>query len=288
MKKWFFVIAVLLLAIYEVYQQRTEVAGEKPNIAVQEAAQAVIAQDNRRTIKITKDQVYRGDLLLVNKEYPVREEGVKSDVVRLYSHKELLQGFGLLDTSIRLSQSVAQTFLEMIRAADKDGVNHFMISSGYRDSKEQSELYKEMGDARALPANHSEHNLGLSLDIGSTSAEMNQAPEGKWLQNNAWKYGFILRYPKDKSDITGIQYEPWHFRYVGLPHSAIMQEKKLTLEEYLELLKEQKNLSTTINGQSYEISYQTAANSKTVTVPAGRRYTISGDNRDGVIVTVYP
>ena len=78
--------------------------------------------------------------------------------------------------------------------------------------------------------------------------EMNQAPEGKWLTKNAWTYGFILRYPKDKTAITGIQYEPWHFRYVGLPHSLIMQQKNLALEQYLEYLKEEKTISTTIRG----------------------------------------
>ncbi len=54
---------------------------------------------------------------------------------------------------------------------------------------------------------------------------MEKAPEGKWIEENVWKHGFVLRYPKNKSNITGIQYEPWHIRYVGLPHSAIMQKR---------------------------------------------------------------
>lgn len=74
-----------------------------------------------------------------------------------------------------------------------------MINSGYRDNKEQGQLYKDMGADYALPAGYSEHNLGLALDIGSTQPDMNQAPEGKWLTKNAWTYGFILLYPKEKT-----------------------------------------------------------------------------------------
>ena len=113
------------------------------------------------------------------------------------------------------------------------------MSSGYRDFKEQSKLYKEMGSDYALPAGYSEHNLGLSLDVGSTQKKMEKAPEGKWVAENVWKHGFVLRYPKNKSHITGIQYEPWHIRYVGLPHSAIMQKENYT-RGILRLLKREK------------------------------------------------
>lgn len=77
---------------------------------------------------------------------------------------------------------------------------------------------------------------------------MDRAPEGKWIEKNAWKYGFILRYPSDKTDVTGIQYEPWHIRYVGLPHSTIMQKMNLALEEYLDYLKKEESISVSIEG----------------------------------------
>ena len=168
------------------------------------------------------------------------------------------------------------------------GLRHFMINSGYRDNKEQSQLYKEMGADYALPAGHSEHNLGLALDIGSTQDEMNQAPEGDWLINNAAAYGFILRYPKDKTAITGIQYEPWHFRYVGLPHSVIMQQKNLSLEQYLDYLKQQKSITTSVKGKIYEISYYSITQNSIIHVPSNRSYQLSGNNMDGVIITVFP
>jgi zinc D-Ala-D-Ala carboxypeptidase len=125
--------------------------------------------------------------------------GMKSNVVNLFQHKELVNGYGLLDNTIRLSQSVVQSIATMIGADAQDGVRHFMINSGYRDNKEQGQLYKDMGADYALPAGYSEHNLGLALDIGSTTPDMNQAPEGEWLTKNAWTYGFILLYPKDKT-----------------------------------------------------------------------------------------
>ena len=84
----------------------------------------------------------------------------------------------------------------------------------------------------------SEHQLGLALDIVDVSyqqldTEQENTPVQQWLMKNSWKYGFVLRYPADKSDITGIIYEPWHYRYVGKEAAAEIYENKLCLEEYL-------------------------------------------------------
>ncbi|CAG7640176.1 D-alanyl-D-alanine carboxypeptidase family protein [Paenibacillus allorhizosphaerae] len=285
MKKWILRIGILVALGYGVYQLKPIVVNENlPEIEYQ--APVAASQKNMHALKVTKDQINKGDLLLVNKDHPVPKGTGESEAVNLFQHKRLVKGFGLLDNTIRLSPTMLQRFSTMIEAAQKEGVRHFLISSGYRDTKEQSQLYRQMGAEYAMPAGYSEHNLGLSLDIGSTQTEMNQAAEGKWLKANAWRYGFILRYPKDKTTITGIQYEPWHFRYVGLPHSAIMQEKDFVLEQYLDFLKEQKTVTTTIDHRTYEISYYPVAQNTTIRVPANGRYEISGDNMNGVIVTV--
>lgn len=92
---------------------------------------------------------------------------------------------------------------------------------------------------------------------------------------------------KNKTNITGIQYEPWHIRYVGLPHSAIMHKKKLTLEEYLDFLKENKEISINAEGKDYMVSYYEISKSRTIDVPVNKYYDISGNNVDGVIVTVH-
>lgn len=298
MKKWVFLLAVLLLLGYKAVQLKNEDADGSPK-QEEPKAQAIHSDVSQKkqdkqpkpgkqtTVSIAKDQMYKGPLVLVNKQYAVHPEGVQSDVVRLFGNKELVKGYSLLDNTIQLSQAVTKSFREMVEAADKDGVRHFMISSGYRDKAEQEKLYREMGSDYALPAGYSEHNLGLSMDIGSTQMEMNQAPEGKWLLSHAWQYGFILRYPKDKTAITGIQYEPWHFRYVGLPHSAIMKEKNMTLEEYLDYVKEQKQLTAHVEGFSYEIVYYRYSKNMTVSIPDQQRYDISGNNVDGIIVTIY-
>ncbi|OMD38090.1 M15 family metallopeptidase [Paenibacillus odorifer] len=282
MKKWGFLMIIVLLLGYAAARYLPDTG----NLADKNDKIGKGSIRDSDSIKVvTQDQVYQGDLLLVNKQYPVHEDSVKSDIVTLYDQKDLVQGYGLLDTSIRLSESVALTFNKMIKAAEKDGVNHFLISSGYRDFDEQEKLYEEKGSDYALPAQYSEHNLGLSLDIGSSQAEMSKAPEGKWLQNNAWKYGFILRYPKDKTEITGIKYEPWHFRYVGLPHSAIIHEKGIVLEQYLDLLKENSEISTVVDGKTYTVSYYPISGYTSIKIPKKGQYKTSGDNMDGVIVT---
>ncbi|WP_438449023.1 VanY-A/VanY-F/VanY-M family D-Ala-D-Ala carboxypeptidase [Gorillibacterium sp. sgz5001074] len=281
MKKWAF-ICIVVIGLSFVLAHKDLFYPDK--VVVQNVNKE--AAGSFRTIRITKDQVYQGNLLLVNQVNPIHQESIKSDVVLLGKHKDLVRGYELGDHDVKLSKNLAQTFSVMMAAAEKDGVRHFAINSGYRDYKEQDGLYQEMGPDYALPAGHSEHNLGLSLDVGSTQMKMDGAPEGKWLEKNAWKYGFIIRYPKDKTAITGIRYEPWHIRYVGLPHSAMMQDAHLSLEEYLDFLKNQKSISTTSNGKKYEITYYPVTRDTTIQVPSNLRWEISGNNRDGVIVTV--
>lgn len=232
-----------------------------------------------------EEQVHKGNLLLVNNQYPMSRDSIKTDIVVVAEQQDMDRSYVLLDQKLMLSRQVLEQFQHMIAAAAKDGVHSFLMNSGYRNWDKQNELYQQKGSDYALPAGRSEHNLGLSLDIGSTLTMMNEAPEGEWLANNAWKYGFILRYPKDRVDITGIQYEPWHFRYVGLPHSAIMYQKNLVLEQYLELLKEKKDIDATVDGQDYHIRYYDTTSAATIYVPQYDDYDISGDNKEGIIVT---
>lgn len=291
MKKWGFLVFLVICLSFTFVKKETSL---QDKIEIQtykkinnEQLDNKETSDGFQTKDITKEQVYQGNLLLINQKYPVHQESIKSDVVNLYTYKELKKGFELHDTKIELSADVARKFSDMIVAAKKEGVRHFTINSGFRGFDEQNALYQQMGSDYALPAGRSEHNLGLSLDVGSTEMKMNEAPEGKWLEKNAWKYGFIIRYPKDKTAITGIQYEPWHIRYVGLPHSVIMKEKNFSLEEYLDFLKKQKSISTTIHGEKYKISYYPVTKNKIIQVPTNLRYEISGNNMEGVIVTVF-
>ncbi|MGN7896017.1 M15 family metallopeptidase [Bacillus sp. 22475] len=284
MKKWvfisFFIACTVCVGVYisPLFQKEIDVK-------IVGKDELVKAANNERK-EITKEQIYKGDLLLVNRDYPVKKDSIRSDIINVNHNSELVRGYVIFDRNLRLSKDVVKKFLNVVDAAGKESVNHFLISSGYRDFQEQKQLYEKMGSDYALPAGYSEHNLGLSLDVGSTQKKMEKAPEGKWIEENVWKHGFVLRYPKNKSNITGIQYEPWHIRYVGLPHSAIMQKKNFTLEEYLEFLKEEKEISTEVEGKKYTVSYYKVSENMKVNVPANKQYEISGNNMDGVIVTV--
>ncbi|MGN0324485.1 MAG: M15 family metallopeptidase [Oliverpabstia sp.] len=145
----------------------------------------------------------------------------------------------------------------MLTDGSQEGCS-FVVASGYRSRERQKELLEE--DIRNLmnernmtyeqaweeavketmPPGCSEHETGLAVDI--VSAEYQLLDEGQedtaeyqWLKENCSKYGFILRYPSDKTDITGINYEPWHFRYVGAEAAQEITEQGLTLEEYISL-----------------------------------------------------
>lgn len=124
----------------------------------------------------------------------------------------------------------------------KDGAK-LNIASGFRSYNYQEKVYngyiKEFGVEKtntfsARPG-HSEHQTGLALDICEDSDKFINTKEDKWLQKNAYKFGFIIRYPKGKEHITEYKYEPWHIRYVGKKHARRIYSKNLTLEEYLGL-----------------------------------------------------
>ena len=116
--------------------------------------------------------------------------------------------------------------------------------SAYRDFSYQENLFnyyvEKYGEDYALncsaKAGHSEHQTGLAVDVmGSNNSydDFELSDEFEWMINNAYKYGFILRYPKNKEKITGFKYEPWHYRYVGVEVAKIIYENKITLEEFL-------------------------------------------------------
>lgn len=131
-------------------------------------------------------------------------------------------------------------FEEMQKVAYAEGCNIY-ISSGYRSYQRQVEIYnryvsqdgQEYADTYSSRPGHSEHQTGLTFDLNSIDISFADTPEGKWLAENCHKYGFIIRYPKDKEDITGYMYEPWHIRYLGVDKATAVYESGLCLEEYL-------------------------------------------------------
>ena len=142
----------------------------------------------------------------------------------------------------------------MMNAMKKDGITNIWVQSAYRSVARQKELYdasvkkylqqgKTQEEAEQLTNEYinkpgsSDHNLGLAVDFNMVDNKFEKLDGFKWLQKNAENYGFVLRYPKDKEDITKIAYESWHWRYVGAEHAKKMNELNMCLEEYIQYLK---------------------------------------------------
>ena len=135
----------------------------------------------------------------------------------------------------------------------KDGITNVWVQSAYRSVERQKELYdnkvneylkqgKTQEEAEKLTSEYinkpgsSDHNLGLAVDFNYVNNSFAELEAYDWLLENAEDYGFILRYPEDKEDITKIEYESWHWRYVGEEHAKKMNELDMCLEEYIEYL----------------------------------------------------
>lgn len=219
-----------------------------------------------------------GNLVLVNRDIQLREDPVNLAPIPTDIAENVI-----VDSEFLLENQAIKPLKQLFEAAANDGIDHFIINSAYRSGKLQQQLYEEHGADYALPSGYSEHQTGLSLDIGSTAGKMENVAEGKWLEQRAADFGYILRYPKDKVDVTGINYEPWHFRYVGLPHSLIMKKQNLVLEEYMDFLKKEQFFTTEVNGTTYFVQY--TDNETTVNIPETANFTVSGDNEKGYIIT---
>ena len=130
---------------------------------------------------------------------------------------------------------------EMIRDGNSTGLNIY-LSSGFRSYDTQKAIYnrylsydsQEEVDTYSARPGHSEHQSGYAFDVNQIDYTFDDTPEAKWLSDNCYKYGFILRYPKGKSDETGYMYESWHFRYVGVELASKLYNNGdwITLEDY--------------------------------------------------------
>ena len=141
-----------------------------------------------------------------------------------------------------LRKDAYDAFIEMWNSANKDGYK-LIVNSSYRSYDEQKKIYddysswygEEDADKKAARAGYSEHQTGLAVDIQSycsQNKDFEECEEFTWLTNNAYKYGFILRYPKDKEYLTGYKYESWHYRYVGKKVSKYIHDNNITFDEY--------------------------------------------------------
>ena len=200
------------------------------------AANKVKTNQNKSANSVVKDEL----LTLVNFENTIPKDW-KVDLVQLNNGQSV-------------DRRIYDDLLAMLQAAKSEGLNP-LICSSYRTNEKQEQLYQnkvseylsqgyskvEASDKAAFwvaRPGTSEHQLGLAVDIVSTKNQrldrsQENTVEQQWLIQNSWKYGFVLRYPTNKNSITGVGYEPWHYRYVGKEHAKKINELGVCLEEYV-------------------------------------------------------
>lgn len=182
-------------------------------------------------------------LLLVNKQHRIPEDYQVT--------------LGTIKGSMRCDERIIEPLTQMFSAAKADGVN-LIVCSPYRDMARQEYLferkvknyiktgmsyidaYKTASITVTVPG-ASEHQIGLAVDIicdtySTLDEGFADTAAGQWLNEHSWEYGFILRYPLGKEDVTGIRFEPWHFRYVGVEAAEVITKDGITLEEFVENL----------------------------------------------------
>jgi len=177
-----------------------------------------------------------GDYLqLVDKQHNLAADYSPHDLVSLEAYR-----FDLARKPLYLRQVLISDLQTMVAAARAEGLT-LLISSTYRSFDYQAEVYtrhvRNMGQAEAdlvsARPGHSQHQLGTAIDFGSITDAFAETAAGRWLAEHAWKYGFSLSYPKDSRDITGYNWESWHYRYIGRAASRLEQEYFMGMQQYL-------------------------------------------------------
>lgn len=250
----------------------------------------------------TKDK-FKGDLVLVNSEH--QYFGGDEDLVSIIemNNENERTCFTAVDSTYTILRHVYEPMAKMIQDFYDSYHNDTLIVYGsYRTTEFQRQLYEdelsqtgEEESTRVAKPGFSEHETGLAFDFTeSVNHDYDGTGDFAWINANCFKYGFIVRYTSLKEKITKFRDEPWHFRYVGIPHAGYMVQNDLCLEEYIDLIRrhpygEPLEFSDN-NGQEYEVYFvesDDGAEKTTVPVPTGTRYDISGNNVDGFIITVY-
>ena len=297
---------------------------DDPSVSGNEGQPSTPAGMTMTTLQKSKSDVALGNLLLINPENAyVFPDHTPSTLVNIFDSRPYVtteSGGKLRAYKVRNGNQILDRFA-------LEGLNHMMeafyneykntdmlVTWAHRTMTEQQDLYnlyvadypgytdaqiKQLLTSQVDTPGYSEHHLGTSIDLklytdsGVTYTLDDEPGYFAWLKSNCWKYGFILRYPAEKATITGVSYEPYHFRYVEVPHAYYMTENGLCLEEYLDQLAKTnspdgEHLTISVDGgDTYEVYYVKATSATVdIPVPADYPYTVSGDNRNGFIITV--
>ncbi len=212
---------------YEDYQRKTKYDAKKVVLDVNMNLHKSFYEDSKPAKNLNTNYI------LVNKYNYLDKNYIPNDLVILDEYAK---------AGIRLNKEAYEAFKEMANDAKKQNLN-LRIISAYRSYDYQENLYnsylkydtKENVDTYSARPGYSEHQTGLVVDIDNNKTDYNKfhlTKEFSWMKENAYKYGYILRYPLGKENITGYKYESWHFRYVGKIIANYIHENNITFEEY--------------------------------------------------------
>ena len=252
-------------------------------------------------IKVDNAEIKTGDLILVNSSYAFSfpddfESKELIKVKKTYGAENYLYSSG----SEKLLPQAAKAMNDMLTDFKKaTKLSDVMLSYCYVDYKTQDNYYKKQEKANAQEASvwtkkagFSEHHTGLAFNLNVYKKDVEIGEETyKWITDHCAEYGVIRRFPENKRNITYEKNEANHFRYVGVPHAAFIEENGLCLEEYITSVREydySKPLSMTVGEETYYIYFVAAdltSEDTEIKVPVNSEYTISGNNIDGFIVT---
>lgn len=225
----FYSLSYAKLKYYDRYVKYSSETGEDEETTV---LFVNLSMDTDDYVNPVKTSAFSIDML-VNKHYKLDEDFVPDDLVEFdqkYCNDEVQEG----------NREAVVAFKNMYEAAKKEGLG-LVINSSYRSYQDQENICNTFKDLYgegyvtkyvALPG-FSEHQTGLAFDIGSTSSKVfAESKEYEWMKENAYKYGFILRFTKSNAYITGFRSEPWHYRYVGKKVAKYIYDNNISLEEY--------------------------------------------------------
>ena len=276
----------------------TPPAGGGEESPSQPPANAVSAAGVACTLtELGEEALYTGELILVNNwtAYHFPEEQPLSNI-----YAEKTGSYYVRDTTVFLAPAAMAALNDLMDDFRAQGGSKTVnVVAGYRTAEEQQHLFDQSAERNGLAhaekfvakPGGSEHHTGYAVDLhirheDGTSEEYTGAGEYAWINKNCQDYGFVVRYDQAKAELTGIDNEPWHFRYVGIPHATKMAEEDLCLEEYVAYLKQytfDQPLTIDCAAGTYAVWYTVGT---AAYLPDSGAYTLSGNNVDGVVVTV--
>ena len=294
------VVAAIILVIYILSlafcnKNPKDFKEEEPSI---KNPQEEILPEGYDYVTMSSEDIRRGDLILVNHLYNyafIYNE--QTEFVKLSDNK--FKYLHIQNYDMKLKKNVSDALYNLVSDFyDKTGVKNLNIISADRSYADQSKILENRIETDGLDEalkyvarpGYSEHNSGLAIDFAVYNEDGSWGTfygkyDYKWIAENAYKYGFILRYLSDKTEITKTTYESWHYRYVGAPHSYYIKQNNLCYEEYIDILK-QTSFENKLNIKTEKGNYDVWFTSELkFLVPTDREYQISGNNADGFIIT---